>query len=395
MAVQLRKLISEPCGSVANCPPPVFIIDGLDECEDEDVQRQILHLIGTAARQQPNAFRFLISSRPEAHIREFFEDPSFNGILGESLSFSPVPGSNCTTPRPDARQYDASCPYPDDPTLCSSSNGPRLNQQGANDRRPDSPSLHGGTFITVENVNKDCRGEAGMNTLYPAVVLEALHDSADNFSLPTCLAEARTETILDTLLKWAMEENASGIIRWLTGPAGAGRSAIMQSLSQKLLDLGRLGGSFFFKRGHPTRGNAKALFTTLAYQLALNNRILKPLVSQSVEDDPAVVKKQMAVQLRKLISEPCGSIANCPPPVFLIDGLDECENEDVQRQILYLIGTAARQQPNAFRFLVATRPKAYIREFFKDPSFNEILGEVTIAQGGSKDASVYRVPPGA
>ncbi|KAJ7679791.1 hypothetical protein B0H14DRAFT_2173500, partial [Mycena olivaceomarginata] len=78
-------------------------------------------------------------------------------------------------------------------------------------------------------------------------------------------------------------------ICWLYGPAGAGKSAIMQTLCQRLEECGRLGGSFFFKRGHHTRGNAQVLFATLAYQLALHNPILKGPISESTEDDPSVV----------------------------------------------------------------------------------------------------------
>ncbi|KAJ7855877.1 hypothetical protein B0H14DRAFT_3448701 [Mycena olivaceomarginata] len=41
-------------------------------------------------------------------------------------------------------------------------------------------------------------------------------------------------------------------ICWLHGPAGAEKSTIMQTLCQQLQDAGRLGGAFFFKRGHTT-----------------------------------------------------------------------------------------------------------------------------------------------
>ncbi|KAJ6609940.1 hypothetical protein B0H10DRAFT_1746760, partial [Mycena sp. CBHHK59/15] len=61
-----------------------------------------------------------------------------------------------------------------------------------------------------------------------------------------------------------------------------GKSAIMQTLCQRLQKGGRLGGSFFFKRKHRTRGNAHVLFVTLAYQLALQNPDLKGPISRNV-----------------------------------------------------------------------------------------------------------------
>ncbi|KAK6991571.1 hypothetical protein R3P38DRAFT_2533478, partial [Favolaschia claudopus] len=52
-------------------------------------------------------------------------------------------------------------------------------------------------------------------------------------------------------------------------PAGTGKSAIAQSFCEELQAQTSLAGSFFFKRGHPSRGNATKLWPTIAYQLAL------------------------------------------------------------------------------------------------------------------------------
>ncbi|KAJ7891066.1 hypothetical protein B0H13DRAFT_2197795, partial [Mycena leptocephala] len=246
-------------------------------------------------------------------------------------------------------------------------------QQEANvvsDLEPFHPgptqSIHGATFITAQNVNHNHgQGEMGLNILHRAVALEALYDSADSFPQPRCHPETRVK-MLDDLYNWAIEDNVRSPICWLHGPAGAGKSAVMQTLCQKLQNAGRLGGAFFFKRGHPTRGHAKVLFATLAYQLALNNRNLSHSISRSAEYDPSVVGRQMEVQLRTLVVEPCISLGVPGPSILLIDGLDECQDEGTQREIIYLIGNAAHQHSNTFRILVASRPEAHIREVFMD-----------------------------
>ncbi|KAJ7922341.1 hypothetical protein B0H13DRAFT_1470488, partial [Mycena leptocephala] len=212
--------------------------------------------------------------------------------------------------------------------------------------------------------------------LHRHVALEALYNSADSFPQPRCHPETRTE-MLDNLFKWATRGNSFRPICWLHGPAGAGKSAIMQTLCRKLQDAGYLGGTFFFKRGHSTRGDAKVLFATLAYQLALNDDNLKPLLSQRMEDDPSIVGRDMDVQLHKLIVEPLRGSA---PPLLLIDGLDECNGDHVQVQILRLIENVVSQHPNTFRFLVASRPEAYIRETFSEPSFYGILDSLNVEQ---------------
>ncbi|KAJ6509804.1 hypothetical protein DFH09DRAFT_942245, partial [Mycena vulgaris] len=205
--------------------------------------------------------------------------------------------------------------------------------------------------------------------LHRAIALDALYDSAESFPQPRCHSETRTE-MLDDLYNWAIADDSGRSILWLRGPAGAGRSAIMQSLCQRLQDAGRLGGSFFLKRGHTTRGNAKVLFATLAYQLALNNRHLKPLVSQVVEDDPSAIGKHMGVQLHTMIVEPCRSLNHSISlAILLLDGLDECEGNGAQPEILRLLGNIAREHQLPLRVVIASRPEPQIRETFAESLF--------------------------
>ncbi|KAJ7911258.1 hypothetical protein B0H13DRAFT_2482606 [Mycena leptocephala] len=200
--------------------------------------------------------------------------------------------------------------------------------------------------------------EAGIHHLYRAVALEALYDSAESFPQPKCHPQTRTE-LLDKLYRWATEPASVHSILWLHGPAGAGKSAVMQTLCQRLQDVGRLGGSFFFKRGHTTCGNANKLFTTLAYQLVLYRSELKDPILQRVERDKSILARGMDVQLRTLILEPCKLLQNAPPSILLIDGLDECEGHMIQREVLHLIGSVASHR---LRILVTSRPEPHIQE---------------------------------
>ncbi|KAJ6465446.1 hypothetical protein C8R45DRAFT_1174019 [Mycena sanguinolenta] len=61
-----------------------------------------------------------------------------------------------------------------------------------------------------------------------------------SFPQPRCHPETRTEMLKD-LHNWALDRDAQNKILWLHGPAGAGKSAIMQTLSGQLGDAGRLG----------------------------------------------------------------------------------------------------------------------------------------------------------
>ncbi|KAJ7721385.1 hypothetical protein B0H16DRAFT_375863 [Mycena metata] len=241
------------------------------------------------------------------------------------------------------------------------------------------PPFLAGAHITAQNVNHHWRGDTGIDILHRTAALEALYDSAHSYPQPRCHPETRTE-MLDKLYSWCTEDDTEHPICWLHGPAGAGKSAIMQTLSRRLQDAHRLGGAFFFKRHHPIRGNAKVLFATLGYQLALNNRDLKPIISTTVEIDPSIVTREMDVQLHKLIIEPCQSLTYSPPAILLLDGLDECQDERTQERILRLIGNAAGQCPTGIRTIVASRPESHLWETMEEFLFDGFINSTDVEQ---------------
>ncbi|KAF7348950.1 NACHT domain-containing protein [Mycena venus] len=255
-------------------------------------------------------------------------------------------------------------------------------------------SINGGTFIGG-NVHNIHHGEAG----------DAFHDSAERYPQPRCHPETRTK-LLDVLWNWACgiepprnwssddgdldepshdflstgDTQPGSDILWLNGPAGSGKSAVAQSFCQRLKDEGCLGGSFFFKRGHFSRGNAKKLFPTIAYQLALLLPELKHLISQAAENDPAIVDRTLSYQLQELIVEPCRRSHLSTPVPIIIDGLDECDGDDIQQEILRSISSTVHQEHLPILFLVASRPESHIRETFSDPCLDKFHWPLNINQ---------------
>ncbi|KAJ7097696.1 hypothetical protein C8R44DRAFT_369215 [Mycena epipterygia] len=265
----------------------------------------------------------------------------------------------------------------------------------------ESTSINGGLFIGGNVNNIERRGELGLHILHRAVAGDALHNSADRYPQPKCHPNTRMK-MLDVLWDWSCgtgpprnwtseedddwrsdsdsdsesdgddeslcEDDPDGSVIWLHGPAGAGKSAIAQSFCQKLEAEGRLGGSFFFKRGHPSRGNAKKLFPTIAYQLSLLLPQFKSDISNRIEDDQSLLDRSYSLQLQNLIIEPCQQITPAGRTfVIIIDGLDECEGQKVQQEILRLIGNAVQEHKLPLRFLIASRPEPHIRQIFREP----------------------------
>ncbi|KAF9059619.1 hypothetical protein BDP27DRAFT_464637 [Rhodocollybia butyracea] len=237
-------------------------------------------------------------------------------------------------------------------------------------------------------VSNTRQGEKGIDKLHSVAALEALHDSADSFPQPRCHPETRMK-MLEDLQKWSQETDpASSRILWLFGPAGAGKSAIMRTLSHQLQSTGRLGGCFFFKRGHQTRGNAKVLFVTIAYQLAISIPWLKGPISQVVEADPSILARSIETQLQKLISEPCRMHPRQSPLTILIDGLDECEGQDFHLEILRAIRNSFTDHPRPLRIIIASRPEAHIREMFESPVYYGVYQALNVEQSFS-DVRTY------
>ncbi|KAJ6469909.1 hypothetical protein C8R45DRAFT_1078564 [Mycena sanguinolenta] len=265
--------------------------------------------------------------------------------------------------------------------------------------------------LTMNNIQN---GERGIELLHRSVALAAIHDSVESFPQPRCHPETRTK-MLKGLGRWALDGMDLGSdmhwsfdlnsdfeslpfrldgpadpecrIIWLYGPAGAGKSAIMQTLAGQLQDANRLGGCFFFKRGHDTRGNAQTLFATIAYQLALNVEWLRTPISEIVENNPSVVVRSIATQMKMLISDPCGDHANRDSVTILIDGLDECEGQDTQMEILRAIRNACNPSIT-LRFIVASRLEEHIREMFHSPFYSGCYHSVNVEQS-FKDVRKY------
>ncbi|KAJ7021795.1 hypothetical protein C8F04DRAFT_914700, partial [Mycena alexandri] len=174
---------------------------------------------------------------------------------------------------------------------------------------------------------------------------------------------AQTDLLRD-LYNWTSEVDPRSQVLWLYGRAGVGKSVIAQVLCNKLKANGRLGGSFFFKAGHTSLGNGAKLFPTIAYQLTLLERlpVVREHIILAVEQDPSVLSGPFADQLQKLIIEPCAQSSD-RTLVILIDGLDQCEDENMQRGILRSVANICSLNV-PLRILISSRPDTHIGDAF-------------------------------
>ncbi|KAK1232883.1 hypothetical protein PQX77_003996 [Marasmius sp. AFHP31] len=217
----------------------------------------------------------------------------------------------------------------------------------------------------------------------------ASHKAEHQFSRGECL-EGTRERALVAIHDWASAKEPEALpICWLSGPAGVGKSAIALTIAQSFERLSLLASSFFFFRSDPKRNNPSALVLTIAHELATTSSLMRNCIEHRISTDPKILEARLEEQFRELIIAPVlawsrqRSLWGAPvvPNIVIIDGLDECGDEETQLRVLSIVRSAYQQTPHfPLRFLICSRPEAWIREDFADePLFrlskNIILGD--------------------
>ena len=225
------------------------------------------------------------------------------------------------------------------------------------------------------------------------VSLSAIHDSSERYPPPRCHPETRT-LVRTRIICWIQDPTPACFILWLYGPAGAGKSAILQSLAEECCSLeGCFAGSFFFSRGKPGRNQGHFLFSTIAYQLALNLPYLRTPIDNAMQANPTLYTKSMMVQMRSLIIDSFRKLSSGigHTPTVIIDGLDECDSHETQKLILEIIYEAVAIEKIPLRFLIASHPEAHIREAFDRPTLRSITKRIVLDDsfGPNQDIEKY------
>ncbi|KAF9473168.1 hypothetical protein BDN70DRAFT_406622 [Pholiota conissans] len=257
----------------------------------------------------------------------------------------------------------------------------------------DNIVISGGIFNHAENINQISSAQGIdplLQLLEKNVSSSAFHNSAERYDPPRCHPNTRVE-VLEKIRDWAIQygHDRKSWILWLNGAAGAGKSAIMQSILELLLLQYTFVAvaSFFFSRGDSTRNTIAPLVSTLAYQLIQQIPETSDFILSTIAHNLLIFEQSLEFQLQQLIIQPLINLPfhMCRLFVIFIDGLDECLNRDHQVNLIKVAGNIYIGKDIPLAFVIASRRESQIQYEFNQETVFHILETIPLDDSEASD----------
>ena len=175
-----------------------------------------------------------------------------------------------------------------------------------------------------------------------------------------CLRGTRKDVLWE-IERWVGDEREQRVF-WLNGLAGTGKSTIAQTVAEIAFADGKLGASFFCSRDFAERRNLRAIFPTLAFQLAYRYPSFRKELLQVLKARPDTGHGSLCSQMEMLLVGPLYAID--VPTLIIIDALDECEDDEPTSTVLSVLSRYVGDIPDV-KFFITGRPEPRIRSGFR------------------------------
>ena len=160
-------------------------------------------------------------------------------------------------------------------------------------------------------------------------------------------------------------ESSESRLLWVSADPGCGKSVLSKYLVDEVLPKprGRTVCYFFFKDDYDDQKTATSALASLLRQVLMAQPSLLP---QSVLEKFEMDGRQLINSFRELWSI-LMSVSSNPQAgeiIFVIDALDECQDED-RNQLIEEVKTAHLNKDHKVKFLMTSRPYGHIRSAFQ------------------------------
>ncbi|KAF9449223.1 hypothetical protein P691DRAFT_774822 [Macrolepiota fuliginosa MF-IS2] len=189
-------------------------------------------------------------------------------------------------------------------------------------------------------------------------------DSIPRRPVPRCHPGTRVG-LIEGIMERVIGESVHCDMVWVNGPAGAGKTALAQTIGEKMAsEFETLGAALFLSRA--CRWDDPSLFwVSIADQLTNSLNGYEREIGAYRSDPSAIRGWDVRTQFDALLYKPLFTIEQQRKLVILIDGLDECRGEEEQCEIIECILKALRG-PGHFpvRWLIFSRPEPHLKRAF-------------------------------
>ncbi|KJA20388.1 hypothetical protein HYPSUDRAFT_217073 [Hypholoma sublateritium FD-334 SS-4] len=255
-------------------------------------------------------------------------------------------------------------------------------------------NIHDGNFTQHNHPQADIHrcsdADDGFKHLQAHVATSAF-DSADRVDAPKCHPNTR-KAVQDDIMGWILQTvTRVQWMLWLNGAAGAGKSAIARSIVALCLAQNIPIARFFFFRTDSTRNTIRPVVATLVHQLIRQIPDLLAIFIPRIQSDPLIFTMSLETQLQYLIFEPLRELhheSTLTRVVLLFDGIDECDSDENQTELVHLIANFLRSRDLPVIAFFGSRAEYQLKQIFRSDDVSTSLLQLALDNDYLSDADI-------
>ena len=164
-------------------------------------------------------------------------------------------------------------------------------------------------------------------------------------------------------------------------------------MAERCILHGILVASFFFFRTDNSRNTLDPLVATLAYQIIQLLPDTKKHIVEAIESNPLVFCQTFEAQLDLLVIRPLLLLRSSDPTwmlVFIVDGVDECKDEDMQMNLIRTFAKFLRSKNLPLIILFSSRRENQILMAFNSRDMHGILTRLPLDDNYQPEKDILR-----